>query len=97
MKESKTKTLKKHLDKRSLERLGFILSPEQKKRLVADIQANRLRFLWRTSHNRTAWEATINDQVMAIIYDKKRQLIVTVLYIQEEDPCLETPSTYSSM
>ena len=85
MREKKAKTLGRHLDKRSTERLGFVLSGETKKRLVRDIQAHKLQFLWRTSHNRTAWKAQVNDIDIVIIYDKMRKMIVTTWEWRAED------------
>lgn len=87
MREKKSKTLRRHLDKRSMERFGMILSREFTKQLVRDIQANKLPFLWRTSHNRTAWKAVINDQEVVVVYDKMRKMIVTTWPYKEDDPC----------
>jgi hypothetical protein len=85
MREKKTKTLKRHLNKRSAERLGSLLSPSLVTTLVRDIQDNKLQFLWRTSLNRTAWKATVGETDVVVVYDKKRKMIVTTWPYQEED------------
>jgi hypothetical protein len=81
--EPKKKTLERHLDKRTHQRLGVLLSRQSKQQLVKDIQANKLPFLWRTSHNRTAFKASINDIDVVIIYDKQRKMIVTTWPYEE--------------
>lgn len=74
---TKVEAIAHHLDKRALQRLGFVLSRETKRRLVADIQAGELPFLWKSSNNRSAFKATIHGHDLVVIYDRKRKQIVT--------------------
>lgn len=79
-KTPKTKaTLRKHVRRRAVERFGFTLNSHQIDQIVRQIQKGEAQFIDRQSLNITRWFVTLDDQKMAVVYDKKRRMLRTVL------------------
>lgn len=68
-----------HAKKRAFERLRMQLTPDRHRRLVYDIQNNRLEFVDRQSNRVSRWRFWFNGKESFVIYDKKRKSIVTFL------------------
>ncbi len=74
---SKKKNVKKHFQKRSLERVGVLLN---EKELVRKIQNHELEFVERQSNRKTVFRLKYLDKTYRIVYDKQRKQIITILY-----------------
>ena len=74
---SKKKNVKKHFQKRSLERVGVLLN---KKELVRKIQNHELEFVERQSNRKTVFRPKYLDKTYRIVYDKQRKQIITILF-----------------
>lgn len=74
---SKKKNVKKHFQKRSLERVGVLLN---EKELVRKIQNHELEFVERQSNRKTVFRLKYLDKTYRIVYDKLRKQIITILF-----------------
>lgn len=74
---SKKKNVKKHFQKRSLERVGVLLN---EKELVRKIQNHELEFVERQSNRKTVFRLKYLDKTYRIVYDKQRKQIITILF-----------------
>lgn len=74
---SKKKAVKKHFQRRSLERIGVLLNEAE---LVRKIQNQELEFIERQSNRKTVYRLEYLGNFYRIIYDKNRKQIITVLY-----------------
>jgi hypothetical protein len=81
---SKTKAQKIHAKLRAAERYNLLLSSEDLKQIIKQIQSNRAIFLERQSLRVTKWEVTVKDQTLCVIYDRERHSIVTILPQESE-------------
>lgn len=80
---SKAEAQTRHARRRFRERCAVAVSAGDLRRLVADIQAGRLKFVERQSTRVTVFAADIDGEAMHVVYDRKHKTIVTVLYPPE--------------
>ena len=73
---SKKKQVKKHFQKRSLERVGVLLN---EKELIQLIQHNKLEFVERQSNRVTIFRYSFMNSVYRLVYDSMRKQIITIL------------------
>lgn len=83
---SKKRSLRKHAKRRLVERTGYMMGYERLESFVKMIQAGKADFIDRQSNNKTRWFVPCGEKRIAVVYDKKRKQIVTVL---TEDMILE--------
>lgn len=76
-KTSKSKNIKRHFQKRCVERLGF---PISSKDLVKQIQSNKLDFVRKMSNTRSMflYQCPIDNTNYNVVYDKLRHDVVTI-------------------
>lgn len=75
----KARSQRRHANRRAEERYGIIYGPMLREALIQQIQAGRGAFLKRQSLRLTVWELAVEGQVVRVVYDSKRQEIVTFL------------------
>lgn len=71
-----------HFKRRLEERLGITINRFQRKEIIANIKANRYKFLKRQSSRVTIWEIVLNGQAFVAVYDSIREELVTVLTME---------------
>lgn len=72
--------IKAHARKRIQERLNFVPNKEDFKNMVKLIQDGETELVRKQSNRVTIHKMNYKDQSFLAVYDKQRQLIVTVLY-----------------
>lgn len=81
----RSKAIRKHLNKRSVERIGATLSPGLQRELVERIQSGTAQHVQSTTHTRSLWKMEIGGQMMMVAYNKKFHCIVSVWPAKEEE------------
>ena len=82
MRRNKRKAVKAHFQRRSLERIGFLLD---EKELIKKIQNNELEFIERQSNRVTVFKYERGGKFYRLIYDKARKQIITILFERRID------------
>jgi hypothetical protein len=80
----KSESQRRHADRRAWERLGHGLSDWRHKDWVQQIQSEIGLFLRKQSLRISVWAVREDNEYIAVVYDKKRKTIVTVLGKVEE-------------
>ena len=62
------------------ERFGIALKKHQIQEIVKAIQGNKAKFIERQSNRVTVWQIVLDSQIVNIVYDKDRKMVVTALY-----------------
>jgi len=75
----KDKNIKHHAKQRFKQRLGTTLQKHEHVATVKAIQLNRAEFVRRTSPTRAIFLVAYRGELIQVVYDKRRKLIVTVL------------------
>lgn len=74
------KTLQgEHFDQRCLLRLGYILSDDSKIAIIDSIRSGRASLVQKSSERVKIYAVTHNNVSFHVVYDSKRQQLVTVL------------------
>jgi hypothetical protein len=85
--------LKRHAKARANQRVGINLHKNLHDQIVKDIQSNRYKPLYKSTHNRTVFEY---DDEYNMVYDNKRKCLVTFIPRQKDiiipEGDLEEPS-----
>ncbi len=79
MKRTKKFAEKIHARRRIMARHGIWMSKADHRQIVIDIQTRVARFLGRQTNRLTYWEVECKGQKIRVIYDSKRQCLVTCL------------------
>lgn len=82
---SKKKAQRKHAKRRLKERYNIKLSKKLRKSIISDIQKGRAYFLYKQSNRISIFSVQIKKHTVKVVYDCKRQEIVTFLYPQGEN------------
>jgi len=69
----------KHTAQRLHQRYGIKLSQEVQNSIVHQIRSGKSRFIRAESNERTVHEVVLDDKNIIVVYDKRRQLPITVL------------------
>ena len=77
--KGKRKAQIKHAKKRFLSRFDMVINDNEYIQMINKIQKGRATFVRRTSNRVTIWDVPIREKIVRCIYDKNRQVIVTVL------------------
>lgn len=77
--KGKRKAQIKHALRRFDERFDLQLNDNQYKQIVNMIQKGRAEFIRKQSNRITHWDVTFQDQVIRVVYDKARKVVVTAL------------------
>ena len=67
-----------------MQRYGLKMNREQRLALIEQIQAGKWEFVWRESYRVTHWRIEYEGVQMVVVYDGKRNQLVTVLFENEE-------------
>ena len=68
-----------HARKRMLQRYGIWLSKKLRRKIIAEIQAGKAKWLGRQSLRVTGWQVEVEGKSVQVLYDSKRHVLVTVL------------------
>lgn len=79
MRISKGLRQRRHAMQRAYERYGIVLDGETESRIVDAIQGCRSRVIERRSHRVAVHELVFDGQVIRVVWDRKRQELVTFL------------------
>lgn len=77
--KSKTKSNEIHAKKRAFQRTGHRCGLDTLNKFVKLIQNGEAEFIDRQSNNRTRWFVKYAERKIAVVYDKQRKSIITVL------------------
>jgi len=70
-----------HFKKRMIERYNIYFNNADKRQMIKDVQCNNkeVEFLYKQSNTKTVWRILIQNKNIPIVYDNKRQNLVTCL------------------
>ena len=77
--KTKSDAQRAHAKKRFKERYGIEFNRHMRREFVKLIQHNQCHFIERQSSRITVWDLIYEGQVFRVVYDSKRQNIVTVI------------------
>lgn len=83
------KVLRIHARRRAYQRFGVLLTTDAIERIAKDIRNGRAKFFDRQSNTVTRWIVKLADKEVAVVYDKPRKTIRTVMpveYLTKERP-----------
>lgn len=77
-----SKVLMQHVRKRALERFAIEITKDEVSQILKSIRTGKAKFLHRQSLVVTHWQVRLREQDVAVVYDKKRKMIRTVLPLE---------------
>lgn len=83
------KVLHKHAKRRATERFGLTLNRHELRDIAKFIQSGKAEFFDRQSNNVTRWIVKIQGIEVAVVYDKLRKSVRTIMpveYLSQEPP-----------
>ena len=86
MKAFKGKLQKRHFCRRMKERFGVSVSSNVYQQFVKIIQKQQATFVERQSLRVTVWDINYENETIRVVYDSKRQKVVTALYPRDHKP-----------
>lgn len=75
----KKKRRTKHVRQRAYQRYDIKITEEELRQLISQIQSNRSEPIMKYSNTYTLHLCSLLDRKLPVVYDKSRQMIVTVL------------------
>jgi hypothetical protein len=87
--KGKRKAQIKHAKKGLLSRFDMAINDNEYLQMINKIKKGRAVFVRRTSKRVTIWDVPIREKVLRCVYDKSRQVIVTVLPVYGLEKNLE--------
>ena len=92
MKAFKGKLQKAHFCRRMKERFGVSVSSNVYQQFVKIIQKQQATFVERQSLRVTVWDINYENETIRVVYDSKRQKVVTALYPRDKPKPKQKPS-----
>jgi len=80
---TKEKTLRQHARRRASERYGLSLTDKLHAQIVKQIQTSKSKLIEKQSNRISIHDVTIGEDLVRVVYDRERKLIVTFLYKDE--------------
>jgi hypothetical protein len=103
LREIKRQAQRRHFQKRSLERLGYDITPQEIDDLRLKIERGRAQLLARPSLRSSIWRTVVNGQKVVLVYDHETEELATLMTTgmwQEMDlcnsPAVKDPSAFQT-
>lgn len=77
--KAKERAQRRHAKERAFQRYGVWCTDQDLDFIVAQIQADEAKFVYRQSRRITLWDVEWADQTVRVVYDKTRKTVVTFL------------------
>lgn len=85
MAKKKKESELEHFQKRMIERFGISISKDRCKKIVQEIQQGKHQFLKKQSLRVKKYLVNIDENLIEVIYDKNRKMLVTALPNKNEN------------
>lgn len=79
----KRKAQQGHFNRRCIERIGFIPTPDESRAAIVEIQAGKAKHIETQSNRISVFQLTLRNIKVNVVYDKHRKSLVTVLFAED--------------